>query len=94
MQKMLLGTKRPTSEEDILERLMLSIQGIPEAKIYWHGAEWRIEAEKPDLKVALPILSAAEKLNPEVHVYNTSSSTKNTSINAANIADNGKNSSG
>ncbi|KAI0995609.1 hypothetical protein K3495_g12574 [Podosphaera aphanis] len=60
---MLLGTKRPISDDDILERIMISIHKIPEAKVNWYGAEWRIETEGLSLQTALPVLRAAERLN-------------------------------
>ncbi|KAI0998244.1 hypothetical protein K3495_g9951 [Podosphaera aphanis] len=64
IQKLLLGTKRPISDDDILKRIMISIHKIPEAKVNWHGVEWRIEAKGLILQAALPVLRAAGMPNP------------------------------
>lgn len=89
IQEMLLGKRRSISEEDILKRIMLSIQMISEAKLKFHSAELRIVKEKLDLKAARLVIRTAEKFNLKVYVYKTSSFATNTSINAANLADNG-----
>ncbi|KAI1002414.1 hypothetical protein K3495_g5789 [Podosphaera aphanis] len=85
MQKMLLGTDRPITDADILERILMSIHEFPAERVNWHGAEWQILPNKYTLKEAITILREAEKLNPAA-----SRPVANQSQNFANFVDTGK----
>ncbi|RKF60989.1 hypothetical protein OnM2_045075 [Erysiphe neolycopersici] len=37
-QRILLGTNRPITDDDILERILMSLHKIPAEKVNWHGA--------------------------------------------------------
>ncbi|KAI0995899.1 hypothetical protein K3495_g12282 [Podosphaera aphanis] len=66
MQKLLLGTDRPPTDSEILDRIIASIHKLPAEKVNWHGAEYRIRSGKLKLTEAIPVLQEAEKMNPSV----------------------------
>ncbi|KAI0994560.1 hypothetical protein K3495_g13621 [Podosphaera aphanis] len=72
MQKLLLGTDRPLTDGEILDRIIASIHKLPADKVNWHGAEYRIRSCKLKLTEAIPVLQEAKQMNPSVSPAATS----------------------
>ncbi|KAI1007220.1 hypothetical protein K3495_g1003 [Podosphaera aphanis] len=64
IKKMLQDTGRPITDEEILDRICLSINGFPLEKLNWHNAHYTIRTQKLSLPAALILLKEAETLTP------------------------------
>ncbi|KAI0999367.1 hypothetical protein K3495_g8824 [Podosphaera aphanis] len=64
IKKMLQDTGRPITDEEILDRICLSINGFPLEKLNWHNAHYMIRTQKLSLPPALILLKEAETLTP------------------------------
>ncbi|KAI1003627.1 hypothetical protein K3495_g4578 [Podosphaera aphanis] len=91
MQK-LLGTNRPLTDKDLLDRIVVSILEIPAEKVNWHGAAYQVKSQKLTLKQALPVFREADKMtsNASITANSTSANLAETSHSSRDNGNRGR----